>query len=634
MDIHQILQKYWGYQSFRPLQEDIISSVLAGNDTLALLPTGGGKSITFQVPAMAMDGVCIVITPLISLMKDQVDNLKKKNINAGAVFSGMNRKEIEIALQNSRSGQFKLLYVSPERLGTALFRDALKKMKVNLLAIDEAHCISQWGYDFRPPYLKIAKIRELLPGVPVLALTATATPAVVLDIQKRLEFTKPNVFSKSFERKNLTYFVFHEEDKRSRILNIIKKVNGPGIIYVRNRKETKTISDFLNKNGISSTFYHAGLDSPERDKRQNMWMKDEKKMIVATNAFGMGIDKPNVRIVIHIDLPDSPEAYFQEAGRAGRDEKKSFAVLLVEKSNVIDSRRNLATSYPELKVIRDIYQSLNNYFNIPPGNGNDFSSEFNLQDFASQYGFQPVVVYNALKFLEKEGYLVLNEAIHQPSRVFIRADKESLYRFQVEHAMLDPFIKTLMRSYAGVFTEFVNINEEEISKRAGMPVPEVISMLLRLQKMEVLEYVQRSDHPRIIFTQDRADAKDVFLSSENYSDRFREASARLEAVIKYAENDKICRSVQLLNYFGDKDAMRCGQCDVCIERNKAEVNDIEFENIVSGLKPYLQKGEMDIKELVKALPAFNEDKIIKVLTWLGDHDNIGINAERKYFWKD
>ncbi|HSN50872.1 MAG TPA: ATP-dependent DNA helicase RecQ, partial [Bacteroidales bacterium] len=498
MNIHQILQKYWGYPAFRPLQEDIIQSVLDGNDTLALLPTGGGKSLTFQVPAMAQEGICIVISPLISLMKDQVDNLKKKGINAAAIYSGMHQDEIDIALNNSRFGHNKLLYVSPERLTTPKMRDALKRMKVNLLAVDEAHCISQWGYDFRPPYLQIAEIREFLPGVPILALTATATPQVIEDIQDKLKFRKQNLFQKSFERKNLTYFVFHEEDKRHRILKIIEKVKGAGIIYVRNRRQTKEISDFLVKNGIPATFYHAGLDTPERDKRQTAWMKEEKRVIVATNAFGMGIDKPNVRFVIHIDIADSIEAYFQEAGRAGRDEKESFAVLLYEKSNILDARHNLSSAYPEIKLIRDIYQALGNYLKIPVGSGRDSSSDFDLADFSAQYRFSPIIVYNALKFLEKEGYLILNEAIHGPSRIFIKADKESLYRFQVENASFDPFIKTLLRSYAGILTEFSSIREEELAKRSNLSKEQVIDLLGKLHKREVLDYVPRAESPRII----------------------------------------------------------------------------------------------------------------------------------------
>ncbi len=634
MNIHQILQKYWGYPAFRPLQEDIIQSVLDGNDTLALLPTGGGKSLTFQVPAMANEGICIVISPLISLMKDQVDNLKKRGINAGAIYSGMHQDEIDIVLNNCRFGHNKLLYVSPERLTTPKMRDALKRFKVNLLAVDEAHCISQWGYDFRPPYLQIAEIREFLPGTPILALTATATSQVIEDIQVRLKFKKKNLFQKSFERKNLTYFVFHEEDKHRRILKIIEKVKGAGIIYVRNRRQTKEISDFLVKNNISSTFYHAGLDTPERDKRQNAWMKEEKRVIVATNAFGMGIDKPNVRFVIHIDLPDSIEAYFQEAGRAGRDEKESFAVLLIEKANILDARHNLTITYPDIKLIKDIYQALGNYLQIPVGSGRDSASDFDLSDFSAQYKFSPIIVYNALKLMEKEGYLILNEAIHAPSRIFIKADKESLYRFQVENVAFDPFIKTLLRSYAGILTEFSTIREEELAKRSNLSKEQVTEMLFKLQKREVLDYIPRTESPRIIFSEERLDAKDLMLSPVNYGERFREATRRLEAVIAYAETAHICRSEQLLRYFGESEPTRCGKCDVCIERNKIELNDLEFENVQKQIMPLLQRKPCDLEELVAAAAPLHEDKIIHAIQWLMDHEKIGMNSERKYFRKE
>lgn len=634
MNIHEILLKYWGYSAFRPLQEDIIQSVLDGKDTLALLPTGGGKSLTFQVPAMAKEGICIVISPLISLMKDQVDNLKKKGINAGAIYSGMHKDEINLVLNNSRSGYNKLLYISPERLTTTIMRESIKRMKVNLLAIDEAHCISQWGYDFRPPYLRISEIREYLPGTPFLALTATATPIVVDDIVKKLQLKNASVFRKSFERKNLTYFVFHEEDKRRRILKIISKVNGAGIIYVRNRRQTKLMSDFLVKNGVPSTFYHAGLDTPERDKRQTAWMKEEKRVIVATNAFGMGIDKPNVRFVIHIDLPDSIEAYFQEAGRAGRDEKDAFAVLLYEKADVIDSRHNLASSYPEMKTIKDIYQALGNYLNIPVGSGRDSSSEFDISDFSSQYRFSPVIVYNTLKFLEKEGYIILNEAIHSPSRLFIKAGKEELYRFQVENVIFDPFLKTILRSYGGIFTEFVNIREEDLAKRCNMPPGEVKDNLKNLHQRGIVDYVPRPDKPRIIYAEDRMDARDLTLSAGNFSNRLKDASARLEAVISYAEKNHICRSEQLLRYFGEKNAARCGKCDVCIEANKAGLDDREFESLLKLIRPLLQTKPCDLNEISLSCAPVHEDKVLKAIQWLMDHEKIAMTSDRKYFWKE
>jgi ATP-dependent DNA helicase RecQ len=634
LNIHQILLKYWGYSYFRPLQEEIIESVLDGKDTLALLPTGGGKSITFQVPALAGDGLCLVISPLIALMKDQVDNLNKRGIKAAAIYSGMHQDEIDIVLNKCRFGDFKLLYVSPERLNTIKFKDAVRRLKINLLAVDEAHCISQWGFDFRPPYLRIAEIRQFLPGVPVLALTATAVPAVIDDIQKNLLFSKKNVFSKSFERKNLTYFVFKEEDKIRRMVKIIRKVKGCGIVYVRNRRHTKEIAEILNKQGIRATFYHAGLDPKDREKRQNLWMKEEKNVMVSTNAFGMGIDKPNVRFVIHYDLPDSLEAYFQEAGRAGRDEKQSFAILLYEASDIIDSRHNLEVTYPAIQKIRDIYNALGNYFRIPVGSGRETSVTFDISGFSEQYKFQSVIVYNALKLLEKEGFLVLSDGLHSPSKLYMKSDKESLYRFQVENPSFDPFVKAILRSYTGIFTEFSVISENELAKRTNLPLHKVVELLQRLEKMQILDYVPSTDKPTITFSEDRVDAKDLFLSKENYKDRIKDAEKRLEAIIQYAESGHRCRSQSLLTYFGESDAKRCGKCDVCIERNKIELNELEFDTIVNSIKPVLKDSPHSLEELVKGVSSVQEDKVVRAVQWLVDNDKIGIDKEKKYFWRE
>ncbi|MCX6245466.1 MAG: RecQ family ATP-dependent DNA helicase [Bacteroidetes bacterium] len=633
MTIHQILLKYWGYSSFRPLQEEIIQSVLDGKDTLALLPTGGGKSITFQVPAMAKDGLCLVITPLISLMQDQVANLKKKWIKAAAIHSGMFAAEIDSTLHNCRYGDNKFLYISPERLTTEKMRDALRRIKVNLIAVDESHCVSQWGYDFRPPYLRIAEIREYLPSVPILALTATATPEVIKDIQEKLHFRGFNVLRKSFERSNLTYFVFKEEDKLKRILNIIRKVKGTGIIYVRNRRQTKEIASFLTKQGIQAIHYHAGLDPKEREKNQLAWMKETKQVIVATNAFGMGIDKPNVRFVIHIDLPDSIEAYFQEAGRAGRDEKPAYAVLLYEQSDILEAKKNLETTYPELQKIRDVYQALGNYLRIPVGNGKDYSAEFDLSLFSEQYNFSSTVAYNALKFLEKEGFLFLGDAVHTPSRIHIKTDRESLYRFQIENPFFDPFIKTLLRSYSGIFSEFAPIREEEIARRTGLTPDKVTEFLVKLAKLQVIDYIPRTDLPRIIYTEDRVESKDISISAEYYKDRFREAGKRTDAMIHYAESTHKCRSQLLLAWFGESEARRCGKCDVCIERNKIELTDLEFNSILKEIKPILKTKPCSLEELVAAATSVSEDKLIRAVQWLLDNEKIEMNQERKYFWR-
>jgi ATP-dependent DNA helicase RecQ len=633
LTIQQILLKYWGYASFRPLQEEIIQSVLAGRDTLALLPTGGGKSICFQVPALAKEGMCLVVSPLIALMKDQVDALKNKGIAAAAIYSGMHPDEQERILSNARFGGLKLLYISPERLATERIRELVKKTRINLLAVDEAHCVSQWGYDFRPPYLKIADIRPFIPGTPILALTATATPRVTADIQVKLQFSTPRLIRKSFERKNLTYIVIKEEDKPGRLLKILDKIRGSGIIYVRNRRETKLIAEFLKKNKIKADFYHAGLIQKIRDQRQNSWLKEETRIIVATNAFGMGIDKHNVRLVIHMDLPDCIEAYFQEAGRAGRDEKQAYAVLLYENADIIDARNNLSLAFPEIKTIRNVYQALGNYFQIPVGSGKDSIFDMDISAFSDQYKLSTVVTYNALKFLEKEGYILLTDAIHRPSRIYIKADKESLYRFQVENEFYDLLIKTILRSYTGVMTEFVSFHEAELARRAGTGTVDLINHLKRLEKLKLLDYIPASDKPQITYLDDRLDGKDINISREHYHDRMKEAGQRLEAIISYAECGNKCRSQLLLEYFGESHSKRCGKCDVCLERNKLSLNEMEYDEIVNRIKPHLKIKPASVAELVTAASPFHEDKVIQVIRWLIDNDRIIKNKEGSYSWK-
>lgn len=615
------------------MQEEIIRSVLDGNDTLALLPTGGGKSITFQVPGLAREGLCLVISPLIALMKDQVFQLKKRGIQAAALYSGMHSDEIDLVLSNARSGDLKFLYLSPERLATGRMRDALQRMKINLIAVDEAHCISQWGYDFRPPYLEIAKARELLPGIPVLAVTATATARVIRDIQEKLQFTRGQVFRKSFERKNLTYVVIREEDKRKRLLKIIRTVKGCGVVYVRSRKETKVVAQFLKQNGVNADFYHAGLDPKTRDRRQNAWTGSRDGVIVATNAFGMGIDKPDVRFVVHLDIPECIEAYFQEAGRGGRDEKKAWAVLLYEKADILDARRNLETSYPELETIRDVYQALGNYLQLPVGGGKDQSFDFDLPKFSSQFGFSGIISYNALRFLEKEGYIILTDALHNPSRVFIRADKESLYRFQVSSTYYDPFIKTLLRSYSGIMTDFTPLSESEIGKRGGMPVEKVKENLTYLEKQGLLDYIPQTDKPQVIFSRERVDTRDLRISPTNYRDRKKEADERLSAMIRYAESDGKCRSQQLLSYFGECNVPRCGKCDVCLERNKLSLNEAEFDAVAQIIKPLLKIAPRSLEELAAAAYPINEDKVILTMSWLLDTGKV-IRIDDMYRWKN
>jgi ATP-dependent DNA helicase RecQ len=632
MPLKNILVKYWGHTAFRPLQEEIIQSVMDGKDTLALLPTGGGKSICFQVPALASDGLCLVITPLIALMQDQVDNLKKKNINAVAIYSGMHRNQIELALDNCMFGDVKFLYLSPERLETEKFRAVISRLKVSLIAVDEAHCISQWGYDFRPPYLRIATIREFLPGVPVLALTATATPAVVSDIQQKLGFENENLFQKSFGRSNLTYVVQHEENKLNRLLKICHRIQGTGIVYVRNRRRTREISDFLNSQKVSADFYHAGLDPATREKRQAAWMSGQTRVIVSTNAFGMGIDKPNVRFVVHMDLPDSLEAYFQEAGRGGRDGNQSYAVILYENSDVIDLKHNHALSYPAIDVIKNAYHALGNYFQLATGSGKDRSFDFEISEFCSQYKLNPVVTYNALKFLEKEGYLLLSEDIGSPSLVNIKTKKENLYRFQVENPSFDPFIKLLLRSYSGLFTTFARVSEAEIARRMPMQLNDVIKTLHKLSQVGLITYVPRKDKPQLVFLTERLDVSSLQISRQHYHDRMKSAEKRLESVISYVSSNNQCRSQLLLAYFGEKESQRCGKCDVCIERNKLELSEFEFKRVTEQIEPLITEKAMTLEEIVENIKGSNEDKIIKAFRWLLDNDKITTTEDNRFIW--
>jgi ATP-dependent DNA helicase RecQ len=631
--IQQILIRYWGYSRFREMQEDIILSVMAGRDTLALLPTGGGKSICYQVPALAMEGKCLVISPLIALMKDQVDNLKKRNVKAIAVYSGMSRKEIDIAVDNAvHDPEVKLLYVSPERLQTKLLQERLKRMKVNLVAVDEAHCISQWGYDFRPPYLQIARIRDLLPGVPVMALTATATPEVVLDIQDKLQFRERNVFQKSFERENLAYMVRKEENKLGYLLKVCSRAKGTGVVYVRNRRKTREISDFLNRNGITSEYYHAGLNTEQRDLKQRAWMSGSSRIMVSTNAFGMGIDKPDVRFVIHVDLPDCLEAYFQEAGRAGRDGLKSHAVLVYENADVIDGVRNLETSYPEIAAIRKIYNALGNYYQLATGSGQDVSFDFDDSHFCQTTGLQKIHVYKTLQILEREGYLLLSDAVKEPSRMHIPVGRDMLYEFQVKNKKLDPYIKLLLRMYGGLFSGFVPVSESEIASKASLLVTDIKKVLETLHSAGIAVYVPQTDKPRITWVTERLDERDLYINPDTYGKLKQTAFARFEAITDYVSSTTKCRSQILLTYFGETDSRRCGVCDVCKGRNKLSMSEYEFNIILDKVKPVLQQKSCTMEELAAMFSISAEDNLIKVIRWLLDNDKIEDNGAGRFRW--
>jgi len=629
----QILVKYWGFTDFRELQEDIIRSVDEdGKDALGLLPTGGGKSIIFQVPALLNDGLCLVITPLIALMKDQVENLKAKKIKAAAIYSGLTRHEIDIILNNSIYGAYKFLYVSPERLTSDLFLTRLPDMKINLIAIDEAHCISQWGYDFRPAYLHIAEIRKYLPDVPVLALTATATKNVITDIQDKLKFSEKNVFRKSFERKNLVYLVREVEDKMRYLLKIVTRVNGSGIIYARNRKKTKEVAAYLQKNKISADYYHAGIDNKLKDYKQNSWKAGRTRVIVATNAFGMGIDKADVRFVVHMDLPDSLEAYYQEAGRIGRDGKQSFAVLLYHASDEGKIKKRIPTNFPEKDFIKRVYQALGNYYQLPIGAAKGRMFDFRISDFASKFKLPILQTYSALKLLENEGYLELSEEFYSSSKILFIVKQQDLYKFQVSNRKFDPFIKLLLRTYAGVFTNYINIDEEFIAKKARAKTELIFDYLQKLDQMKVIKYIPKRKLPFILYSEERLEEKNLRIGKENYEIRKENYLNRINSVLNYASSTNKCRSQILLEYFDEKDSNRCGQCDVCRRRNELELSKYEFDLILENIKPRLMEKEMSMEELINSCK-FLENKLLKVISWLTENDKIILTKENKYKWK-
>lgn len=620
--IRQILTKHWGYSDFRPMQEEIILSILDGKDTLALMPTGGGKSICFQVPALAKEGICVVVSPLIALMKDQVEHLKAKGIPAVAVVSGMSRNEIDIALDNCIYGKEKFLYISPERLTSELLQERMKKMNINLLAVDEAHCISQWGYDFRPPYLQIAEARKFTGNVPVLALTATATSEVKKDIQEKLHFKTENVFQKSFERKNLSYVVLHEEDKLQRLVNIINKVDGTGIVYVRNRKKTKEVAELLKRKNISAAFYHAGLQSSVRNKVQDDWMKGNTRVIAATNAFGMGIDKSNVRFVVHLDLPDSLEAYYQEAGRGGRDEARAYAVLLYNNNDKAETEHRTELSFPEVSEIKKIYQALANYYQLPVGSGKGVSFDFDISKFSSTYYFQIPVVFSCLKVLELQGLISTTESVDLHARIHFKVDHKHLYEFQVKNEMFDHLIKVILRSYANVFDDYVNISENEIAVRAGFTKDETLLYLNQLDKLNVLSYLPAKDSPQLIFTEERIDVRDLQIDRQHLAERKQRYLIRMKAMLDYAICKTKCRSRMLLNYFGEEISHRCGSCDYCLQRNKLGVSELEFSNLQSQLQNLLSAKSLSLNEILPHIKDSREDKTLKVVEWLIDNEKI------------
>lgn len=626
----QILKKYWGFDVFRPLQLEIIQSVLDGKDTLALLPTGGGKSICFQVPALCQEGICIVISPLIALMKDQVFNLRKREIPAAAIYAGMHSKEIDRIFDNCVYGINKLLYLSPERLITDLAQERLRQMKVNLLAVDEAHCISQWGYDFRPPYLEIAEIRALFPNIPVLALTATATREVVNDIQDRLSFKSKNVFQKSFSRNNLSYVVLNEEGKFDKLLDILQKVKGSGVVYVRNRRKTKEIAQFLLQKGISADFYHAGLQPDERSDKQDAWIANKTRIMVSTNAFGMGIDKPDVRVVVHMELPDSLEAYFQEAGRVGRDGEKAYAVLLYNQNDKLSLEKNYELAFPELDEIRRVYQALGSYYQLANGGGKGVSYDFDIIAFTKNFQLEPIKTLNALKALEQAGWLTLNEAVFTPSSLQVKVTKEELYDYQLRHPKLDPVLKTILRSYQGAFGNFINIREAQIAGILKVDTGDLIRALELLHKDNIIEYLPKTDKPQLTFLEERVEAAALTIDYDLYRFRKTRHWDRIQKAIAYAENE-VCRSRQLLNYFGEQNDQDCGVCDVCLARKKAELTNADFDVMKSKIQEWTSMEGLLPETIVKKFPSNLQDKALQVLNYLMDEGFL-IQKEGKIFW--
>ncbi len=626
-DIHAILKKYWGYDEFREMQADIINSILGGNDTLGLMPTGGGKSITFQVPTMAVDGMSLVVTPIISLMKDQVDNLVARGIKATYMYAGLSMSEVRRTYEKCINGKYKFLYVSPERLGSDTFVDRLKQMPVKLIVVDEAHCISQWGYDFRPSFLKIAEVRKVFPKVPVLALTATAPPTVVTDIMRSLNFKAPNVFRKSFSRPNISYVVRHTEEKMAEMVHILSSVGGSGIVYVRSRRKAKEIADILIASRISADFYHAGLSIEEKNDKQNKWSSGVRRVMVATNAFGMGIDKADVRIVVHVDVPNSIEEYYQEAGRAGRDGKRSYAVLLVKPTDKRTLARHITDSYPEKDFIRRVYELTGDFLNVAVGEGYQRVYDFNFTLFCRTYKLPILPTHSALHILTQAGYIEFVEEIETQSRVMILAEKEALYNIPTTVPQADTVLQALLRTYSGLFADYVYINEAVIAYRYNLTEETIYSALLELTRLHILHYVPRKRTPYVVYTTSREEARDVLIPIAVYEDLKKRMSQRIDAVVNYAFNPVDCRENTMLRYFGENKKDTCGHCDVCIDRRKR--TDHTPADVQEGILYMAQVKPRKAREFVETL-SFPADEVYSTLAFLVDEGFIKHQADDTY----
>ncbi len=627
MDTHQILKQYWGFDQYRPLQEEIIQSVLQGNDTLALLPTGGGKSICYQVPAVALPGICVVVSPLIALMKDQVGNLRKRGIKAIGIVSGMTKREIDSSLDSCIYGDVKLLYLSPERLNSELVKERIKHMNVSFLAVDEAHCISQWGYDFRPSYLRIAELREILPKIPVLALTATATKEVVIDIKQKLAFKTDVVFQKSFERKNLAYVVLNVEDKLNKMVEIASKIKGTGIVYVRNRRETQEVAKFLMRSKVTADYYHAGLDPTTRSKKQDKWMNGTIQVMVATNAFGMGIDKPDVRFVVHLEPPDSLEAYYQEAGRAGRDEQKSYAVMLVDNGDpeVLDRKNEQA--YPAVEEINTTYKALCNYLQVAVGAGDEQTFEVDLGNFCTTFKLNVITVLKCFHFLERDELLSFSESVWLPSRIKVLVNNQDLYAFQVKFEQYDAILKTILRSYGGVFDAFIKIDENLLAKRMGITKNELLSALQRLDQLQIISYVPQNDKPTVTFLQPRVAENSIQINKSYLAERKRTYANQIKFVKQYAFTSITCRSNLLLSYFGEIKSDHCEVCDVCLEFAKTQVSTTEMTLIKKELEDILASRRLTVKEISAVTTSITKHKMLKAIQYLMDEGTLQNDEE-------
>ena len=626
--ILDVLKKYWGYDAFRPLQQEIIESVLAGRDTLGLMPTGGGKSITFQVPTMAMDGMALVVTPIISLMKDQVDRLRSLRIKATYLYAGLTRAEVNRTYDKCLYGNYKFLYVSPERLQSQAFMERLRQMPVSLIVVDEAHCISQWGYDFRPSFQRIAQVRKLFPQVPVLALTATATPVVVEDIQRCLAFKQPNVFSMSFARSNLSYVVRPTEEKVTELIHILRSVPGSAIVYVRSRKRTKQICDEINRAGIHADYYHAGLYVEDKEDKQNKWTSDECRVMVATNAFGMGIDKPDVRLVVHVDIPNSLEEYYQEAGRAGRDGKRSWAVLLVKHTDQRTLRRHITEAFPDKDFIRSVYERVGNFLGVSLGEGYQQMYDFNFNLFCRTFDLPVLPTHNALKILTQAGYIEFVEEIETQSRVMIHARKDELYDLDTTTPGADQVLQAILRIYTGLFADYVFINEDVIAFRTGLDQETIYKSLLELTRMRILHYVPRKRTPYIIYTTSREEPKHVLIPKTVYEDLRDRMTSRVEATINYAYSDTGCRERMLLSYFGENKADECGHCDLCIDRRKR--GDHEPVDVQQGILYMAGLRPRRLEEFLNTL-SFPKDEILSTLSFLVDEGFIDHLDDDTYY---